>query len=380
MLPGDVAIQGMKISFDVSDLSTNRADGTTRYTYELAQRLPSLAATDSWNFHAPFDSATIHDITDRMPNVTKIIAPFPKYWTQLRLPLDLYRVRPEVLFMPIQQLPYVRPGKMTTVAVVHDLAFHRFPQQFTHKDWLLLHLFSAYAARQADAIIAVSQATARDVAHYYGRTRHVHVIHHGVDHERFRLPSELERAASWSKLHSTYPKLHQPYLLFVSQIQPRKNIIRLVEAFEQLRQSIPELQLVIAGGYGWLKQPILKRIFHSPAHEHIILAGHVPDELLPALYWHAEVFTLPSLYEGFGIPLLEAQACGTPVVTSNVSSMPEIVGDSAVLIDPNDTESLVAGLRDALKNKEELSRKGLANSQKFTWDNCAKQTLQILGV
>lgn len=223
-----------------------------------------------------------------------------------------------------------------------------------------------------------SEATAQDIAQYYGRTKNVHVVYHGVDHQQFNLPRTAERDASWQRLHQTCPKLQRPYLLFVGQLQPRKNIIRLVEAFEELRQTDAQQQLVIAGAHGWLQKPILERILRSPAHEHIILAGRVPEDLLPSLYWRAEAFVLPNLYEGFGMPLLEAQTCGCPVVTSNVSSMPEVVGDSAITVDPHNSKAIAAGIQQALINLEKLSAVGVLNAQKFSWDTCTQQTLDIL--
>ncbi len=383
----------MKIAIDVSDLSTNRADGTTRYTYELAKRLPALAPEHNWYYLAPTIPLGPFSTRRVEKNVTVHMAPFPKYWTQLRFPFELYQHKPDVLFMPIQQLPYIRPKKMRTVAVIHDLAFHYFGSQFTYKDWVLLHAFTAYVAREADHIICVSHSTADDVQKFYGRTKNVHVIHHGVNHKQFHVPSQAERDASWAKLEQTFPsanlsilrniersvgQIKKPYILFVGQIQPRKNLVRLIEAFEMLRRKNKELQLVIAGSHGWLQKPIVERIKKSSEREHIVLTGRVPDELLPALYWNAAVFVLPSLYEGFGMPILEAQACGTPVVTSNISSMPEIVGDSAVLINPVDTASLVAGVRKAFQDTRKVSEAGIRNATRFNWQATAQKTASVL--
>ncbi|MFH1353896.1 MAG: glycosyltransferase family 1 protein [bacterium] len=346
----------MKIGFDVSDLCTGRADGTTRYTGELAKRLPNLKPEHEWLYFAPCN------VSDAMAS------PWPRWWTQTRLPFDLYRFKPDVMFMPIQQIPYLRPGKMKTVAVVHDLAVHLFPEQFRYKDWLLLHVFSAYVAREADEIIAVSQATANDIALYYNRTNRVHVVHHGVDHEKFKVTDD----------EINLPGLKKPYILYVGQLQPRKNLTRLVKAFEVLKKSEAELQLVIAGGHGWLKQPILEAIKKSPAAKDILLPGVVPDNLLPALYSQAEVFVLPSLYEGFGMPILEAMACGCPVVTSNVSSMPEVAGEAAVLVKPTDVESIANGIKEALNKKEDLMTKGLKRAKQFDWDITSRKVLEIL--
>jgi glycosyltransferase involved in cell wall biosynthesis len=365
----------MKIGFDVSDLCTARADGTTRFTSELAKRFPILSAENEWCYYAPCgDKKSITDAS----NVNWHKSLWPKYWTQSRLPFDLYKYKPDVLFMPIQQIPYLRPKRIKTVAVIHDLAVHYYPEYFTYKDWLLLHVFSAYAAREADEIITVSKATAMDVTKFYGRTKNVHVVHHGVDSDRFRLPNEEELDVSWNRLKETYPNLKKPYLLYVGQIQPRKNLIRLIDAFEKIKKEGSELQLVIAGSHGWLNKPIEKRIADSKAKEDIILTGRVEDELLPAFYWHAESFVLPSLYEGFGMPILEAFACGCPVLTSNVSSMPEVAGKAAVLVEPINVDSIVRGIREVIKRKGELKQLGLERVKEFSWDKTAKEILNVI--
>ncbi len=362
----------MKIGFDVSDLCTGRADGTTRFTSELAKRFPIVGAKNEWHYFAPGEAGK------KLPSINWHSSPWPKYWTQLRLPFDLYKYRVDVLFMPIQQIPYLRPRKMKTVAVVHDLAVHYYPEHFTYKDWLLLHVFSAYAAREADEIIAVSKATADDVEKFYGRTKNVHVVHHGVDSDRFRLPSEEEKAESWNVLSSKYPKLKKPYILYVGQIQPRKNLVRLIDAFEKIKKGGSELQLVIAGSHGWLNKGIEERVVNSKVKESILLTGRVDDELLPALYWQAEVYVLPSLYEGFGMPILEAFGCGCPVVTSNVSSMPEVAGKAAVLVEPKSVDSIAQGISEAIKRKDELKQLGLERVKEFSWDKTTKEILNVI--
>ncbi|MEX1997086.1 MAG: glycosyltransferase family 1 protein [Candidatus Andersenbacteria bacterium] len=364
----------MRIGFDISDLATNRADGTTRYTRELAERLPTAAAHDEWHFFTPAPVAQYQPA----PHVHLHISPWPKYWTQLRLPGELYKHQPDVLFMPIQQIPYLRPKKMRTVAVIHDLAVHRYPQQFRYKDWALLHTFSAYVAREATAIIAVSQATADDIERYYGRTAGVHIIHHGVDQEKFSVPTPDERERHLAALTAHYSQLHRPYILYVGQIQPRKNLERLIEAFEIINPARPELQLVIAGGHGWLQRPILRRVQASPIKERILLTGPVPDDLLPVLYWHAEVFVLPSLYEGFGMPVLEAMACGCPVVVANVSALPEVAGGAAILVEPESAESIADGITTALTQRSELVDRGLKRVQLLSWEATTSATLQVL--
>jgi glycosyltransferase involved in cell wall biosynthesis len=359
----------MRIGVDASDLCTARADGTTRYTQELVNWLSKLEQEQEWHWFGPCakDLRNWH------------ASPWPRLWTQSRLWLELYRFPVEVFFMPIQQLPMMRPKKLKTVAVIHDLAFHEFGDQYRYKDWLLLHLFSAQVAREADEIICVSKATADDVAKYYGRTKRVSVIHHGVDHEKFRLSARVKEEAKMRQaLVEKYPVCEQPYLLYVGQVQPRKNLVRLVEAFERLVARHPELQLIIAGAHGWLQSPIWEKIKKSPAQEKIKAIGRVPEEYLRALYSQAEVFVLPSLYEGFGLPVLEAMACGTPVVTSNVSSLPEVAGGAAVLVEPTEVEAIAAGIEEAMKRRDELRVKGLKRVQEFSWRSCAQKTLRVL--
>lgn len=360
----------MNVAFDASDLCTGRADGTTRYTAELAARLPNIAKDIDWNFYGPCTAPS-------KPSVKNWHAsPFPAAWTQLRLPIELLRDRPDVLFMPIQQLPIIRPPKTKTIAVIHDLAFHEYPEQFRYKDWLLLHTFSAQVAKEADAIIAVSEATKKDIEKYYGRKDSVYVVHHGIDHNRFKVFSEQEKSDGLLRLQAAYPALQRPYILYVGQIQPRKNIASLVAAFEQLGRQ--DIQLVIAGGHGWHQDDILSRIASSSRKESIIVPGAVPDDVLPALYANAQAFILPSLQEGFGIPLIEAAACGTPLVTSNRSSMKEIAEEAAVLINPEDASSIVQGIAEALTNKTSLSEKSIQLAKRFSWDTAAKETLRVI--
>ncbi len=365
----------MRIGFDASDLCTNRADGTTRYTKEMLGRLLNIGIAHDWQIYA---SCKERNIGARNKNTKWISSQWPKYWTQTRLPIDLCRYRPDVMFMPIQQIPYVRPQKTRMVAVVHDLAVHLYPEQFTYKDWLLLHVFSAYAARRAEVIIAISEATATDIERYYGRTKNIHVVYHGVNHDVFYSAEKAEENNKELLLKINNKKIKKPYLLFVGQLQPRKNLTALIEAYERIWRKERRLSLVVAGSHGWLNDKIYERVKRSPAKDNIVLTGRVSDDDLRRLYWQAEVFVLPSLYEGFGLPVLEAMACGCPVVTTNVSSLPEVAGDAACLFNPADIKELVAKINEAMDRRDELIKRGLERASKFTWEKTARLTLEAI--
>jgi len=206
----------------------------------------------------------------------------------------------------------------------------------------------------------------------------VSVVHHGVDHVQFYPATAPELQASWEKLHAAYPQLSAPYILYVGQLQPRKNIGRLVEAFERLATTDAALKLVIAGGHGWLQHEVLQTIASSPFADRIIQLGRVSQEHLTSLYWHADVYVLPSLYEGFGMPVLEAMASGTPVVTSSVSSMPEIADDAAVLVDAHDSNAIAAGIAKAREHQEQYRKLGIERAGQFTWDATAKATAKVI--
>ena len=365
----------ISIGFDVSDVCTARADGTTHYTLELLREFSAPEFSAHWNFFAPCPAPTSTTLPSKS---TWHSSPFPKYWTQLRFPFDLAKVNPDVLFMPIQQLPIMRPRKMKTVAVIHDLAFHYFPEHTLRKDWALLHLFTAQVAREADRIIAISQHTADDIAKFYGRTEGVHVVHHGVNHSFFRPASSAELTDTWKDLTEYIPSLAPNFILTVGQIQPRKNLVRLVEAYEQWRDEGGDSQLVLAGGHGWKQKEIERRVQSSKYKDSIFMPGVVPNELLRALYWHAGIFTVPSLYEGFGMPVIEAMASGAPVMVSNTSCLPEIAGNAGVLIDPSSCHAIARGITETFTRRDELIALGFSRAQDFSWIETARNTFNVV--
>ena len=303
--------------------------------------------------------------------------PFPRLWTHLRLSLEMMLHPPDVLFVPAHVLPLVHPRR--SVATVHDLGFRYYPEAHRAADRRYLAWATAWNARRSAAVLADSQATKSDLVREYGVAEiKVHVVHLGRDESLVpvRDPEVLVRT------RARYG-LGKRYLLYVGTLQPRKNLSRVVEAFARLASSplMDGVQLVLAGRRGWLYEDLFSRVKQGGLEERILFPGYVDEADLAALYSGALGYVFPSLYEGFGIPVLEAQACGVPVMTSNNSSLPEVAGDAALLVDPTDVDAIAdAILRLATDDglRASLVERGLENVKRFSWAKCARETLEVL--
>lgn len=297
-----------------------------------------------------------------------------RIWHRARLPLpvewftgptDIYHATDFVL-------PPTRP-QTRTMLTVHDLSFLRVPDAAAPRLRAYLERVVPLSINRADLVLADSEATRRDILAFYNTpSEKVVVLLSGVDERMQRIidPAEL------LTIRRLYGVAERPFILAVGTVQPRKNYKRLIIALSHLRQRGYDLALVIAGGKGWLEDAMYRTLQETGMQNYVHLPGFVKDEHLPALYSAAECLAFPSLYEGFGFPILEAMACGTPVVSSNVSSMPEVAGDAALLIDPTDTEALTEALQRLLDDsglRAELVAKGLERAGSFTWDAAAQQ-------
>ncbi len=332
------------------------------------------------------------------PNFSLRHIPFPRLWTHARLSAELALHPPDLLFVPAHVLPLgvLLRRRMRTVVTIHDMGYLRFPESHTPSQRRYLRLSTSWSARAASQLIAISNTTRDDLMRYAGvQPEKISVVHHGVS-SRFR-PVEDQRliAATQAKYGIT-----PPYFLYVGTVQPRKNLARLLEAYAQARTEVqglrteeedssvlsPQssvLQLVIAGKRGWLTGEIERQAtqLFGPGSPSVRFTGYIADEDLPALLSGALAFMFPSLYEGFGMPILEAMACGTPVLTSATSALPEIAGDAALLIEPEDTAAIADGLARLASDavlRADLRARGLARAAQFTWKRCAEETLAVL--
>jgi glycosyltransferase involved in cell wall biosynthesis len=273
----------------------------------------------------------------------------------------------EHLLLPLRSIP--------TVLTVHDLIFRHLPAHHKRLNRWYLNLTMPLYCRRGTHIVTVSECARRDlIAAYRLPAEKITVVYEAAD-PRF-CPQPPERV---SAVRSRYG-LPGRYLLFVGTIEPRKNLTRLLEAFETIHEGGLSDGLVIVGRRGWLYGDFFARLEQSPVRGAVIFPGYVPDEDLPAIYAGAQALAFPSLYEGFGLPVLEAMACGTPVVTSDVSSIPEIGGEAALYVDPLDVEGMSEAIRRVLSDawlRNQLRARGLAQAAQFSWERAAAQTAAV---
>jgi glycosyltransferase involved in cell wall biosynthesis len=283
-------------------------------------------------------------------------------------PLDLYHATDFVL---PPHLPATR-----TLVTVHDLSFIQVPETANPRLKAYLDAVVPRSVHRADHVLADSAATRADLVHFYDLPpEKITVLLSGVD-SRFR-PAD---AAAAARVRQKYGLTGMDYLLSVGTVQPRKNYARLAQALALLRQQGYDLHLVIVGGAGWLEDPIHEAVRAAAVAPYVHFIGFADDVDLPALYSAAQCLVFPSLYEGFGLPVLEAMACGTPVVTSNVSSLPEVAGDAALLVDPYAIESIADAVARLLTDsalRQELIRRGTARAAGFTWEAAARQLVSV---
>ncbi|MBN1956498.1 MAG: glycosyltransferase family 4 protein [Anaerolineae bacterium] len=262
------------------------------------------------------------------------------------------------------------------VGTVHDLVSYVYPETHTFLTNFMHRVWLPYALKQATKVITVSQHSRDDISRYLGieRTK-IAIVPCGVS-PRFTPFPEANEA---HKLATCY-NVHQPYILYVGAITARKNVVGLLRAFAMLKEQFPNLSLVIAGAPAWKSKSAYQALDELQLYSRVELAGYVADADLPALYRQAAVFVFPSFYEGFGRPPLEAMACGTPVVVSNTSSLPEVVGDAALLIDPRDVEGLAGAIKTVLANpdlQQDLVQKGKERASLFTWERAGKDIIAV---
>lgn len=368
----------MNIGFDASRAFNKNRTGTENYSYQLLYHLSKLDQTNKYRiFLRP--GIDINK-ADWPSNFEFITIPYPRLWTQVGLAKQTFFEKDlDILFIPSHTLPLIHKPGLKTVVTVHDLGAEYLPKTHQLKQRLYLKLMTDYQLKSATHLIAVSEATKQDLIKKVGIPKDkITVVYEGFNKQLKpvmgkNLQEELKKFGLKEK----------DYFLFVGTIQPRKNLERLIKAYTQFlaKGDAKPPTLVLAGSKGWLSDEIYELPKKLGIEDKVKFLGYVPDEDLPALYSGALAFTFPSLFEGFGLPILEAFACNCPVLTSNISSMPEVAGDAALLVDPYSIENIRDGLLKLYEDKKlssKLVKKGAEQTQKFSWEKAAKKTLEIL--
>jgi glycosyltransferase involved in cell wall biosynthesis len=292
-------------------------------------------------------------------------------WEQLVQPFVLWQEKIDLLHSLAFVTPLLSP--CPSVITIYDLSFLIFPQGFRHSKRLYLTLLTRPSARKARRIITISESTKRDTVRLLGvSSKKVDVVYCGVDKAFHPLPEG--EVASFRQKHG----LPERIILFVGTIEPRKNVVRLIEAYSDLRDG--QVKLVIGGDRGWLYEEVFARVEELELTGDVLFPGYIPPDELPLWYNAAELFVYPSLYEGFGLPPLEAMACGTPVITSTVSSLPEVVGEAGLTVDPMDSKGLAEAMNQVLGDgalRQSMRERGLARAGCFSWARAARETVGV---
>lgn len=293
-------------------------------------------------------------------------------WTPVQFPIALRRLGVEVAHVQYL-IPPIAPCPVVTA--IHDVSFRRHPAWFPLKHRILLNLLVPLAARGATRVIVGSNHARQELIHFYDLPPEKIVVTPYAADPIYR-PIPLKQAQDAVKERFG---IRSAYILAVGVLQPRKNLARLVRAFGRIVDETPH-RLLLVGKEGWATEELRRTIERERLGGRVQFTGYVPDADLPVLYAAADLFVYPSLYEGFGLPPLEAMACGTPVLTSNTSSLPEVVGDAAVLIDPTDEEAMareMAALLHSPERRAGLRQAGLARAAQFSWEETARRTLAV---
>lgn len=372
----------MTIGFDGSRAFGQGRTGTENYSYQLLKHLSLIDTENQYLIYTRKGQGT-RDQGQKWPGNFKFVEiALPRLWTQVGLALRTFIDRVDVLFVPAHTLPLIRRQGLRSVITVHDLGAEFLPAFHQLKQVLYLNLMTHYQLKTATKIIAVSKATKEDIQDRVGvSSEKIEVVYEGVDKNVFKkLSIDIENHI----LHQ-YKLTKNKYFFFIGTIQPRKNLDRLIRAFAEFLNDggdkTASYELVLAGSKGWKSEGIYLLPKELGIEGRVRFIGRVTDEELNGLYGGAAALVYPSLFEGFGLPILEAFSAGCPVITSNLSSMPEIAGNAAVLVDPYNIVGISKAMQELASNdtlRLSLIKKGRLRSEEFSWKYCAVKTLKVL--
>lgn len=364
----------MTIGIDGNEANVSKQVGVSVYTTNLLNYFQKKATMQT-QFRVYLRQQPLPLMPAENKYYKYVVVSGPVLWSQIFLPLQLnLHKQIDVFFSPAHYSPRFCPVPL--VVTIHDLSYFYFPDEFLEKDYFKLISWTEYSVNKAQKIISVSKSTKKDIMKFYKiPDEKIQVIYNGFEKtvdvsntpdENFLIMNDLTA---------------KKYILYVGTIQPRKNITTLIKAFAKFHQLYPDFKLVITGKKGWLYKDIFAEAQKQQVENSIIFTGFVPDNDVALLYKHAFCLVSPSLYEGFGLPLLEAMSFGCPVISSHSSSLPEIGGDACLYFDATDEKDLLEDLKllaTDQKIRNDLITKGKARIKLFSWEKCAEETLQAI--
>jgi len=360
----------MKIGVDARSLMSPLT-GIGRYTLEMCKALSKMPGVSLYLYSAFKKGSVVTEVGNTHNRAhyfyTKVIRQF---WPEFYLPFETKKDQLDIFWGPSHRLPIFLGKNIPQVVSIHDLTWKYFSETMKPTNYWLERIYMPRALAKATCVIASSEATASDVRREFpGAHSKLYVIHHGV--------TQFDPASSELKKDL----MERPFFLFVGTVEPRKNLHRLLSAYAALPEEVrKKASLVIAGGSGWGEVNIIEKINSLGLHQYVHWLGYVDDAQLAELYKRALFLAMPSLYEGFGLPLIEAMSQGIPVLSSNTSSMPEVVADGGLLIDPLDVGSIQQGLHSLIMNsklRDELAIRAKANVDRFKWDIAAEKLFEV---
>lgn len=371
----------MIIGIDGNEANVERRVGVNQYGFELLWSLRKLEKEWAGKHHliVYLKEKPRADMPGETQNFQYRIISGGRLWILTRLMPNLFfcKPRPDVFFSPSHYTVPFAP--MPRVCSIMDLGYLKSTGQFTKKVFWQLKWWSAISIFVSKRIIAISNTTKTDIVRHYPFVKNkIYVTQLAYDKNRFNTLVSAEDVRRIKKRHT----IVTDYILFVGTLKPSKNIEGLIEAFSLVTPEFPNIKLVIAGKKGWLYDTIFERVENMGLKDKIVFTDFLSDEDKPALIKGAKVFLLPSFWEGFGLDILSAMACGVPVVASNVGSLPEVMGDAGIMVDPKDINSMASGIKEVLsadKSKyNSLVEKGFKQVSKFSWEETARETLKVI--
>jgi glycosyltransferase involved in cell wall biosynthesis len=372
-----------RIGIDVTSALT-QGGGIGRYTRELVTAVAALPTNHQYRFFAakPPPRLPVPDPLPQAPHIHFRPAPLSERWlyriwyrARLPLPVQWFTGQLDLFHSPDFVLPPVAGG-IPTLLTVHDLSFLHYPHTFPERLVAYLQRVVPWSVQRATHVLADSEATRNDLCDLWQvPAEKITVLYSGVN-ARFQPVTAYDRLVA---VREKYGLGESPYILAVGTVQPRKNYQMLIKAFAPVAERHPH-QLVFSGGKGWLYEEMMAEVGRQGLNGRVRFIGFVDDADLPALYSDAALFVFPSLYEGFGLPILEAMGCGVPVISSDASCLPEVVGEAGILLPPQDPQRWTETLLDLLGDPEARSRlvaAGFHQTRRFTWRRAAEQLLDI---